>query len=225
MKFTDIEKHISRPRIGRYLSISGNKTRAVKLYKANIKLSQAFHPLLSIIEVVLRNSINEAIGAHFADADWIINQTTGFMASPSLRGSRFYLKNQVEKTIRKLNQNGLAVTSGKIISEQTFGFWTDLFEPHHYGLVGRSPINAFNHLPTTENRTTIAAKLTEIRKFRNRINHNESIILHRNRTDFMTPANVHASIIEVFNWIDPELVRWIDELDKVSQTLARCGRI
>jgi Abi-like protein len=225
MKFTELEKHLSNPRINRYLSICGNKTRAVKLYKANIRLSQAFHPLLSVIEVILRNSINEAIAAHFSDADWIINQTTGFMASPSLRRGKFFLKNQVEKTIRKLNQNGLAVTGGKVISEQTFGFWTDLFEPHHFGLLGRSPIKAFSNIPKTENRGTIAAKLTEIRKFRNRINHNEPIVLHRNAIDFTTATKVHASIIEVFNWIDPQLLHWIDELDKVSQTLARCKKI
>jgi hypothetical protein len=225
MKFADIEKHISQPRINRYFSICGGKTRAVRLYKANIKLSQTFHPLLSIIEVVLRNSINEAIAAHFGDTDWIINQTTGFMASPSLRRGNFFLKNQVEKTIRKLTQNGLAVTGGKVISEQMFGFWTDLFEAHHYGLLGRSPINAFSNLPATENRSTIAAKLTEIRKFRNRINHNEPIVLHANTIDFTTATNVHASIIEVFGWIDPKLIRWIHELDKVAQTLARCRRI
>lgn len=225
MKFAEIEKHLSNPRIDRYLSICGSETRAIKLYKANIKLSQAFHPLLSIIEVVLRNSINEAIAAHFGDADWIINQTTGFMASRSLRKGNYFLKNQVEKTIKKLRKNHLAITSGKIISEQIFGFWTDLFEPHHYGLVGRSPINAFGNIPATETRDTIAPKLTEIRKFRNRINHNEPIVLHRNTIDFTTATNVHASIIEVFGWIDPKLLSWIHELDKVSQTLARCRRI
>lgn len=225
MNFADIERHISQPRINRYLSICGNETRAVRLYKANIRLSQTFHPLLSIIEVVLRNSINEAIAAYFGDADWIINQTPGFMTSPSLRRGKFFLKKQVEKTIGKLTDNGLAVTSGKVISEQVFGFWTDLFEPHHYGLVGRSPINAFSNLPATENRTTIAAKLTEIRKFRNRINHNEPIVLHRNAIDFTTATNVYASIIEVFGWIDPQLIRWIHELDKVSPTLVRCRRV
>ncbi len=209
----------------RYLSICGSKTRAIKLYKANIKLSQAFHPLLSIIEVVLRNGINEAIAAYFGDADWIINQTTGFMASRSLRKGNFFLKNQVERTIKNLRKNHLAITSGKVISEQTFGFWTDLFEKYHFGLVGRSPIDALSNLPATETRGTIATKLTKIRKFRNRINHNEPIVLYRNAIDFTTATNVHASIIEVFGWIDPRLLRWIHELDKVSQTLTRCRRI
>lgn len=225
MKFAEIEKHISHPRINRYLSICGNTTRAIKLYKANIKLSQAFHPLLGIIEVVLRNNINDALTVYFGDADWIINQTSGFMFAPTLAGTRYYLKTEVERTIRKLRQKRLSVTSGKVISEQTFGFWTDLLEPHHFRLIGASSINAFANLPATENRRTVAQKLTEIRKFRNRINHNEPIVLHRNTIDFTKATNVHASIIEVFGWIDPKLLTWIHEFNKVSQTLARCRRI
>ena len=170
MKFTEIEKHLSKPRINRYLHICGNKTKAIKLYKAKIKLSQAFHPLLGVIEVALRNNINEALTAYFGDSDWIINQKTGFMASPTLRGTKFYLKTEVERTERKLRQRGLAVSSGKIIAEQTFGFWTDLFEPHHFRLIGASSMNAFSNLPTASNRIAVSVKLRKIRKFRNRIN-------------------------------------------------------
>ncbi len=190
-----------------------------------MRLSQAFHPLLGFIEVALRNNVDEALAAHFADADWIINQTTGFMASPTLRGTNFYLKKQVENTERKLRQRGLAVTSGKIIAEQTFGFWTDLFEPHHFRLIGASSMNAFDNLPAAGSRSLVAAKLREVRKFRNRINHNEPIVLYGNTIDLTSPADIHRSIIETLNWIDPKLVGWTAELDKVPQTILRCGRI
>ena len=147
------------------------------------------------------------------------------MASPTLRGTNFYLKKQVENTERKLRQRGLAVTSGKIIAEQTFGFWTDLFEPHHFRLIGASSINAFDNLPAAGSRGLVAAKLREVRKFRNRINHNEPIVLYRNTIDLTSPSDIHRSIIETLNWIDPKLVGWTAELDKVPQTILRCGRI
>jgi Abi-like protein len=225
MKFAEIERHLSKPRINRYLRICGSKTAAIKLYKANMKLSQAFHPLLGIIEVALRNNINHALSTYFGDSDWITNQKTGFMNSPTLRGTRFYLKTEVERTERKLRQRGVAVTSGRIIAEQTFGFWTDLFEPHHFRLIGASPMNSFMNLPAPNNRSTVAAKLKTIRKFRNRINHNEPIILYRNTMDLMLATEIHQSIIDVLNWLDPNLIRWIGELDKVSQVLAQCRKI
>lgn len=85
MKFSDVRLYISAPRINKYLIATGSKTKAVKLYKANLKISQAFHPILGVMEVVLRNRLNTLISAHFSDPDWIINQKTGFMSDPSLR--------------------------------------------------------------------------------------------------------------------------------------------
>lgn len=97
MRFIEIERHLSVPRIHKYLSLCGNKTRAIKLYKANMKLSQSFHPVLGIIEIAIRNNINEALTAHFGDSDWIINQKTGFMSHRNLRKGRFYLRKRVEQ--------------------------------------------------------------------------------------------------------------------------------
>lgn len=225
MKFNEIEQYLSVPRIGRYLYVCGNKTRAVKLYKANMKLAQAFHPLLGFIEVVLRNRVNEAVAAHFGDADWVINQKTRFMLSPSLRGTRFFLKSEVEKAERKLANRSLSVTSGRIIAEQTFGFWTDLFEPHHFRLIAASPMRAFKNLPSGYGRKEVVEELTKIRKFRNRINHNEPIVLYRNRIDFVFAEGIHESIKNVLNWLDPQLVGWIKDLDKVNKIILQSRKI
>jgi len=225
MKYNEIERHLSIPRIGRYLHLSGSKTRAVKLYKANMKLAQAFHPLLGFIEVALRNNVNDAVAAHFGDADWIINQKTGFMLSPSLRGTRFFLKSEVEKAERKLANRGLSVTSGRIVAEQTFGFWTDLFEPHHFRLIAAAPIMAFRNLPSGFGRKEVSQELTKIRKFRNRINHNEPIILHRHNIDFLFSQGIHQSITDVLSWLDPQLIGWIKPLDHVQKIILHCQKI
>lgn len=81
MKIISRNKYLSRPRFNRYLNAVGNDNkRAKKLYLANIRLAQAFHPIISQFEVVLRNCINNNLAAHFTDIDWIINQKTGFMS-------------------------------------------------------------------------------------------------------------------------------------------------
>ena len=85
MKFRDFRQYFSSARISRYLAATGNSTiKATKLYKANLRVTQAFHPLLGILEVVVRNRINDILTAYFTDPDWIINQKTGFMIDPSL---------------------------------------------------------------------------------------------------------------------------------------------
>ncbi|MDR1632782.1 MAG: hypothetical protein LBR97_07895 [Dysgonamonadaceae bacterium] len=62
MTFGDFEQYFSATRINRYLvATNHSKEKTVKLYKANLKIAQAFHPLLGIFEVVLRNNHNEPI--------------------------------------------------------------------------------------------------------------------------------------------------------------------
>lgn len=140
--------YLSRPRYNRYLLATNNDNeRAKKLYNANIRLAQSFHPILSQFEVVLRNSINLKLSHHFSDIEWIINQKNGFMRHNSLRYSHFFLKSCVQKSENKLTRRLIPITSGKIISDQTFGFWLALFLPHHYSLIGGQPIQIFIHKP------------------------------------------------------------------------------
>jgi hypothetical protein len=124
MRITLRNQYLSLQRFNRYLLASGgDNQRAKRLYSANIRLAQAFHPLLSQFEVVLRNALNNVLSIHFSDPDWIINQKTGFMSDPSLAHSRYYLRSCVLKTEESLTRRRVPVTAGKIISDQTFGFW------------------------------------------------------------------------------------------------------
>lgn len=225
MKFSEIEHHLSIPRINRYLQICTRKTRAIKLYRGNLRLAQSFHPLLGVLEVILRNQVDRAIANHFSDDDWILNQRTGFMSSPTLAGTQNYLRGQVNSTKRKIIRRGASVTSPRIIAEQTFGFWTDLFEPHHFKLIGGSPMRAFRNLPKGHKRTTVLVELTKIRRFRNRINHNEPILLRANSIDFSEAIDVYNSIIDVLIWLDPNLISRVKTIDSAPRTLSYCQRI
>src|SRR5690606_7743813 len=105
MKFDSTNKFLSRTRYSRYLNTTANTPdRAKKLYNANIRLAQAFHPILSQFEVVLRNNLNIILAAHFADTDWIINQKTGFMGDNSLRSSHYFLRTCIQRTENKLSR-------------------------------------------------------------------------------------------------------------------------
>src|SRR5260221_13531250 len=49
---------ISEPRYLRYLTACGSRERALKLYRANILLSQQLYGVTGVFEVILRNSID-----------------------------------------------------------------------------------------------------------------------------------------------------------------------
>ena len=235
MKFKDFRQYFSSARISRYLAATVNSTaRASKLYKANLKVTQSFHPLLGIMEVIVRNRLNDILTAHFTDPDWIINQKIGFMVDPSLvyihkkTGKRIrneYLKNEVEKAERRLRKTGTIITVGKVISEQTLGFWTDLFEVHHYRLLIGKPIQIFATLPSGYGRKQVNDELNKIRRFRNRINHNEPICFNGNTIDFASAIEVYNSIINILTWIDPQLVKFVNDIDKVQKTITFAQKV
>ena len=80
---TETLPSITMQRYG-YKATNRNKNKTVMLYFANMKIAQAFHPLLSSFEVILRNQLHYALARHFSDGNWIINQKSGFMVASSL---------------------------------------------------------------------------------------------------------------------------------------------
>lgn len=235
MKFQKTQSLLSTQRIDRYYVATGNsKPKAVKLYKANLKIAQSFHPLLGILEVILRNKINTILTAHFVDSDWIINQKMGFMNDPSLRHhdrrtnkivTNNYLKSSVEKTEQRMRKLRIPISSGKIIADQSLGFWTDLFEVHHYRLLRGRPIQIFNHIPSGHGRSDVTLRLNKIRQFRNRINHNEPICFNGINIDFSYVEEIYNSILEILSWIDPDLIFWITDIDSVNVKISNAKKI
>lgn len=217
MKINLRHKYLSRSRYNRYLYATHNhKEKAKRLYNANIRLAQAFHPLLTQFEVILRNSLSNILAAHFIDPDWIINQKNGFMSNPSLGQSRYYLKECIIKSERKFNRRNTTITNGKLLADQTFGFWIALFLPHHYSLLNGKPIQIFPHKPTNENRASIHAKLEKIKDFRNRVNHCEPICFNGQHIDCTEARDIKQILYHLIKWIDPELVPFFTAIDNIN---------
>ena len=98
MKYKKIVRLYSNSRVAKYYrATSGDKNKAVMLYFANMKIAQAFHPLLSSFEVILRNQLHYALAHHFSDGNWIINQKNGFMVASSLTHTNKRTKKRVSK--------------------------------------------------------------------------------------------------------------------------------
>jgi hypothetical protein len=207
-------KFLSGPRYSRYLAaVENNNMRAKRLYHANMRLTQAFHPVLSQFEVILRNSINSLLTDHFEDPDWIINQKIGFMRDPTLKSSRYFLRTCVQRAEVRLIQKGIPLSGGRIVADQTFGFWHAFFLPHHYALVAGQPIHIFPHKPYTENRASICNKLQRIRHFRNRVSHCEPICFAGQAIDCSAALAVRADLYDLVAWIDPDLIPFFESMD------------
>lgn len=72
MKYKKVVRLYSNSRVSKYYKATNhNKNKSVMLYFANMKIAQAFHPLLSSFEVILRNQLHYALARHFSDGNWI----------------------------------------------------------------------------------------------------------------------------------------------------------
>jgi len=113
----------------------------------------------------------------------------------------------------------MSITSGKVIADQTFGFWTALFLGHHYSLLQGFPIHIFPFKPANENRTSIYTKLESIKDFRNRINHCEPICFKDAHIDCSEAENIHKTLYDLISWLDPDIVPFFMAVDNVPNKI------
>jgi hypothetical protein len=225
MQYKDYEHFLSQERMNRYLFACGfDKIKAKKLYRINLKLSKSFLPLFSLFEVGLRNVIHRELTAHFADSDWILNQQNGFMISSSLGVKKMngrvtperYLYDEVEKAKQRLKRSASKppLTAGRIIAEQTFGFWTIMFDKRYFHTLKQVPLSAFPHAPAGTNEIILMPKLRQIRDFRNRISHHEPVCFNRSGNSCPQAAtDIRRLIYELGGWISPGFRAYLSRVD------------
>ena len=224
MNYSKVQYYFSDSRMHRYYKASDeSKGNAVNLYILNLNVSKSFNPIISVFEVILRNKINYVLTTFFNNNNWIIDEKNGFMRDLQLTNPRtknhtltnFYLLQEISNTETRLKKRKSTITSCKLISEQSFGFWTCFFDLNYYKILKGSPIKIFNNLPPHIGRKEISDQINKIRKFRNRINHNEPICFKQNTVDFTEAIQVHEAILNLLTWIDPEILKFINEIDSV----------
>jgi hypothetical protein len=71
MDKTKLQYYFSSGRTKKYFERHlGDEGSAIRHYLWNIKLSEASYPVLSIVEVALRNSVNRVFINHFGKENW-----------------------------------------------------------------------------------------------------------------------------------------------------------
>jgi len=226
MKYSKLEYYISPPRMERFFIATNNsKINAQNLYKINLHVAKAFYPILNLFEIFFRNTLNYQISNYFVNPDWIKTEKNGFMNDKTLAPSKYFLKNSILIAEKKIRNRGHTITSGKIIAEQSFGFWSSFFEPHHYRLIGGSVIHCFPSKPKEMNRNAISKKLNRIRVFRNRIYHNEPICFRQNTIDFSNALEIKQEIYDLLNWIDTDLSKYIENFDNIETSIEMANNI
>ena len=209
MNWNDLEKHFSAARLGRYRASCGNdEARAIKAYVNNMLLAEAMMPMLSVLEIALRNGIHRRLSVLYARPDWWEAWHGGSAFQWQLQ--------EVAGAMGKLQRRAEVVTPDKIIAELAFGFWSSLFNVHFQNVLWKDLRLVFPRCPKPQRkRHTISSALNQVRDLRNRVFHHEQLL-------WLNPTliDLHAKGIEVLGWLDPQLPPWLDKYDRLPVTWA-----
>ncbi len=206
----ELKYYLSGPRFNVYLAKTNNDfDKAYRLYKVNIELSEAFYPILSVLEVSLRNAVNEALKLHFNDPYWFKNSLpVEFLP-------------YVSEATQKLTAQRKNITADRIIAELNFGFWNRLFNRHYTGLLWKPLRLIFKNTPKhLRQRDTIADALYRIRTLRNRIYHYEPIF--GNLQDI---ENQYNEMLTFLTWFDNDLPKLLTDIDRSNGILKKAKAI
>lgn len=205
---TNLERGVSRPRLSKYRPHNGTDLEMAVNYFWNIELSEALYPGFAALEVTLRSSVHEALTAREGTDMWFRTR----LEPGQLRAyADAYLN-----LLRDLK--GQHPTSGQIVVQLPFGFWTTLLsQPYNQSLWApqKSALfkAVFTHLPPVpNNRHFVHQRYNTLRLLRNRVMHHEPILF---RHDLYKEWD---GMIEAIGWINPTIRDSVLVIDRFDAT-------
>lgn len=180
----NLTKYISVPRLEAYSDFDE--------YKTNIQYCKRCYVYLNILEVALRNAINDFACSVFGD-NWLTTKSL----------DRFK-RSQVDSILEKDSQ----ATNDIIVSRLHFSFWCSMFDKYTKGnlaLRDKNLKSIFQGIPDDMSVSDIRNKLDRVRRFRNRVYHYEKVI----NTKYFTIEN---DILDIVRYIDSSLLELVSEL-------------
>lgn len=198
---------LSKARSAPYLAAAdGDSGRALRLYVWNMEVSSAFLGPLHVLEVCLRNAVDDRLTVMAGRPDWWCSGVK----------FTFVAERMIQDSIKKCRIRK-ELTPGSVIAELPFGFWVGLFGsggPCQYETALWRPALRKVFSGYRGSRKDIHSDLDHVRAFRNRVAHHEPI--HRRHL-----AADRETIIRLLRLMSPVAANWVVAHDRVLEVLAR----
>lgn len=208
-----ITSAFSAQRLSKYVAYNhGNAEMTVKHYKSNLRLAESLYISLSVFEVTLRNALSRELRNLTGNDEWF----DIFYSTPELKP----LTIEIDKAKSLIRNRGEKVSTDKIISELTFGFWVMLLNSQYERTLWKSLRKAFPNLPKKDRqRKNVSSPCNALRRLRNRIFHQEAICW-----DLYYMTCLHDNLVTVLGWMNADIPAWlagIDPFDDVCRAIRK----
>lgn len=198
--YPNIKNALSHPRLATYEKYTQNTEQALSLYQWNLQISSALFECLAVCEVVIRNTVANAMQAEHG-ADWAFNV-------------RFVRSMQQNRRNELLNAR--QETTEQAICELPFVFWQGFFTVRFDDEIWKKhwavALPNAKHADLQAMRTEVFENLEKIRKLRNRIAHHEPIF-NRN------PQGDYKRIIKIISYCSQDTADWVKSCQRIDELL------
>ena len=202
--YDELRKAVSDDRLKAYHNNNtlGDNRKVFASYIWNAALSESLCPLLHVLEITLRNSINDAAVAVFGER-WF--------------DDLFKSNERATLTKLKVYLHVETLTPGQFISGVTLGLWVSLFfSRYEQVLWPRLLKNVLPHMPRrSRTRQNVYARIEKIRNLRNRIYHYEPIF------HWKDIYQQHDEILETIGWLNRPMLDVAKMLDRFPEVYSR----
>ncbi len=185
----------------------------IERYIYNLKLSEAFYPALSLLEITLRNKICNAI-EKLIYKDWLINE----LKIQNILENKEYQK--LLDSANKIKKAGKTITNDRLVSEMTLGFWIHLctksYKPKLWDKKGFFELVFPNYTNNGQLRkiAPIQNNLLAILRLRNRIFHHEIIISGK-----LTPQEQYQIIADMLHLLSNEAELLLQKISRFNDII------
>lgn len=214
---------ISAPRFLRYSNAcAGNKRKALKLYRANIVLSQKMYAVIGVFEIILRNSIDRHFLA-IKGPEWLLNsvQNGGYLdIAPGCEDSFHSVQEAMQKLAGEYSHDSL-------IAKLSFGFWTYQFAAKEFAAAGSTLLDIFPNRPFGTKQKVVFQNLIRINDIRNRIAHYEPICFDK-KTGLISGNLVikrYTLIKDLLTWLGCKPEKILFGIDGIQKGLLLLSKI
>ncbi len=194
-----LREAISGERFELYLIGTGDVVRALRFYVWNAAVSAAFLWPLHMVEITLRNTVNNRMMQKYGAAWLLDSELVGTWAARTAAKAR-----------SQIGKRGAEPADGRIIAELSFAFWVGLFAKARDEALWRR--NLCRIFYPTPKRSEVHAHLERLRKLRNRIAHHEPIRNRRLKADY-------EIALQLLDWLSPDTADWVRCHSRVPELL------
>jgi hypothetical protein len=215
---------LSTPRLTPYLTLTnGNLKEALQLYRWNIELSGALYEAVHVVEVIIRNAVDEQLriwNGNQRDRATGRSHGSDWLLDPARVLQRLVgrdIRKALGRATRELSAKpGRKVTHDDVLAQLSFGTWRFLLpdrDPGRQHLWNHAISRAFPH--HHGHVQTLIDDIHAIYALRNRLAHLEPVLA----TNTALVAHVRR-IREVLDTVDPRAATWFVSRQRVNAVLA-----